>query len=119
MELHKNEVSANNPGIALKIQQNASTPLPMGEVEQLLSGRTRDIRLKGGLLRLFQERSWHRTAKIIRSWMIWVTFIDLLTLGLNAIVALPLIPRFFALRVDRRHFLPINTRRQSASLDSI
>lgn len=34
-------------------------------------------------------------------------------------VALPLIPRFFALRVDARAFLPLNTRRQSASLDSI
>ncbi len=56
------------------------------EVERLLKGRTRDIRLKGELLRLFQERSLPRTAKIIRSWMIWVTFIDLLTLGLNVIL---------------------------------
>lgn len=86
MELHKNEVPANKPEIDFGIQQSASTSLPVGEVEQLLAGRTRDIRLKGELLRLFQERSWPRTAKIIRSWMIWVTFIDLLTLGLNAIL---------------------------------
>ncbi|WP_245423976.1 sensor domain-containing diguanylate cyclase [Methylovirgula sp. 4M-Z18] len=58
----------------------------MAEVEQLLNGRTRDIRLEGELLRLFQERSWSRTAKIIRSWMIWVIFIDVITLGLNAIL---------------------------------
>ena len=34
-------------------------------------------------------------------------------------VALPLILRFFALRVDRRHFLPLNSRRHSASFDRI
>ena len=93
MELHKDEAPAHKPDIDLRIQQSASPSLPIGEVEQLLGGRTRDIRLKGELLRLFQERSWPRTAKIIRSWMIWVTFIDLLTLGLNAI----LLPRPVAL----------------------
>ena len=93
MELHKSEIPVSKPDIDVKIQQNASTSLPIGEVERLLNGRTRDIRLKGELRRLFRERSWPRTAKIIRSWMIWVTFIDLLTLGLNAI----LLPRPVAL----------------------
>ncbi|MEF0863588.1 GGDEF domain-containing protein [Rhizobium sp. BR 318] len=64
----------------------APNPVIMAEVELFLRGRTRDIRLKGELYRLFQERSWFRTAKIIRSWMIWVALIDVLTLGLNAIL---------------------------------
>jgi diguanylate cyclase (GGDEF)-like protein len=93
MKRRENNVSANMPDTDLKSRQGASS-LPLKQsVEQLLSGRTRDIRLKGELLRLFQERSWPRTAKIIRSWMIWVTFIDLLTLGLNAI----LLPKAVAL----------------------
>ncbi|PDT20584.1 GGDEF domain-containing protein [Rhizobium hidalgonense] len=64
-----------------------------GEVERLLSGRTRDIRLTGELHRRFEERSWRQTAKIIRSWMIWVAFVDVLTLALNAL----LLPRQVAL----------------------
>ncbi|WP_042119957.1 GGDEF domain-containing protein [Rhizobium etli] len=54
------------------------------EVERLLSGRTRDIRLTGELRRRFDERLWRQTAKVIRSWMIWVAFVDVLTLALNA-----------------------------------
>lgn len=61
-------------------------PAIMAEVERLLAGRTRDIRLKGELRRLFQERSWPRTAKIIRAWMTWVAVLDALTLSLNAIL---------------------------------
>ncbi|MEY9324361.1 hypothetical protein AB7M37_006357 [Sinorhizobium fredii] len=58
----------------------------MAEVARLLAGRTRDIRLTGELRRLFQERSWPRTAKVIRAWMTWVALLDVLTLGLNAIL---------------------------------
>lgn len=56
------------------------------EVERLLSGRTRDISLTAELRRRFDERAWRQTAKIIRSWMIWVAFVDILTLALNAIL---------------------------------
>ncbi|MGO8477573.1 GGDEF domain-containing protein, partial [Rhizobium ruizarguesonis] len=49
-------------------------------------GRTRDIRLNGELARLFGERSCPRTAKIIRALMVWVIVLDVLTLGLNAIL---------------------------------
>jgi len=56
------------------------------QVERLLSGRTRDIRLNGDLARLFRERSWPQAAKIIRAWMVWVIVLDGLTLGLNAIL---------------------------------
>ncbi|NTJ66351.1 GGDEF domain-containing protein [Agrobacterium rhizogenes] len=93
MKRHENNVSANMPDTDSTNRQGLSSLLLKQSVEQLLSGRTRDIRLKGELLRLFHERSWPRTAKIIRSWMIWVTFIDLLTLGLNAI----LLPKAVAL----------------------
>ncbi|NEJ83706.1 GGDEF domain-containing protein, partial [Rhizobium leguminosarum] len=40
----------------------------------------------GELAQLFGERSWPRTAKIIRAWMVWVIVLDVLTLGLNAIL---------------------------------
>ncbi|MFS8146400.1 GGDEF domain-containing protein [Rhizobium sp. BR 249] len=63
------------------------------EVDRLLSGRTRDIRLTEELRRRFDERAWRQTAKIIRAWMIWVAFVDVLTLALNAI----LLPREIAL----------------------
>jgi hypothetical protein len=92
-----NEVNRAIAPDAEKVSKERSfsreSPALPKEVERLLSGRTRDIRLKGELLHLFQKRFWPRTAKIIRSWMIWVAFIDLLTLGLNAI----LLPRPVAL----------------------
>lgn len=93
MELHDNDVPAKQPDTDPRARQGTSSSLPMQEVELLLNGRTRDIRLKGELLCLFQERSWSRTAKIIRSWMSWVIFIDIITLGLNAI----LLPKAVAL----------------------
>jgi len=85
MDAHNN-VSARPSDAPTQRPRPAQNPALMAEVERLLQGRTRDIRLKGELLRLFQERSWSRTAKIIRSWMIWVTLLDALTLGLNAIL---------------------------------
>lgn len=54
------------------------------QIERLLGGRTRDIRLNGELAVYFRERSWRQTAKIIRAWMTWVIVLDVLTLGLNA-----------------------------------
>lgn len=62
------------------------SPTIVEDVERLLGGRTRDIRLNGELCRLFRERSWRQTAKIIRAWMVWVIVLDILTLGLNAIL---------------------------------
>ncbi|WP_041366576.1 GGDEF domain-containing protein [Neorhizobium galegae] len=62
------------------------SPAIVEQVERLLGGRTRDIRLNGDLARLFRERSWPQTAKIIRAWMIWVIVLDVLTLGLYAIL---------------------------------
>ena len=56
------------------------------EVERLLGGRTRDIRLYGEVAHLFRERTWPQTAKIISAWMIWVTVLDVLTFGLNALL---------------------------------
>ncbi|MCQ1774722.1 diguanylate cyclase [Neorhizobium galegae] len=62
------------------------SPAIVEQVERLLAGRTRNIRLHGELARLFRERSWPQTAKIIRAWMIWVIVLDVLTLGLYAIL---------------------------------
>lgn len=68
-------------------------PAVFAEVERLLARRTRDIRLKGEIKRLFRERIWSQTAKIIRAWMIWVAFLDVLTLALYTLM----LPRAFAL----------------------
>ena len=71
--------------VSLDVSQRLR-PAIVEDVESLLGGRTRDIRLNGELDRLFRERSWRQTAKIIRAWMIWVIVLDVLTLGLNAIL---------------------------------
>jgi diguanylate cyclase (GGDEF)-like protein len=63
------------------------------EVERLLARRTRDIRLRGEINLLFRARIWSQTAKIIRAWMIWVAFLDLLTLALYMLM----LPRTIAL----------------------
>lgn len=67
-------------------------PALMVETERLLSGRTRDIRLKGDLAEAFRQRTWRQSAKTIRSWMIWVILLDLLMLFLNFV----LLPREIA-----------------------
>ena len=61
-------------------------PAIAAEVDRLLSRRTREIRLKGEIKRLFQARIWSQTAKIIRAWMIWVALLDMLTLALNMLI---------------------------------
>jgi diguanylate cyclase (GGDEF)-like protein len=59
-------------------------PTVVNEVDRLLAGRTRDIRLNAELARRFRARSWPQASKIIRAWMIWVVVLDLLTLAVNA-----------------------------------
>lgn len=56
------------------------------EAERLLGGRTRDIRLSRELYAAFRERSFKQTSKIVRSWMSWVIFIDVIALGSNLIL---------------------------------
>ncbi|TIO29609.1 GGDEF domain-containing protein [Mesorhizobium sp.] len=68
-------------------------PAIAAEVDRLLARRTRDIRLKGEIKRLFRARVWSQTAKIIRAWMIWVALLDVLTLALNMLM----LPRGIAL----------------------
>lgn len=62
-------------------------------LEPLLGGRTRDIRLDGALADAYLERSWRQTAKIVRSWMLWVILIDVV----GFIVNLALLPQATAL----------------------
>jgi diguanylate cyclase (GGDEF)-like protein len=56
------------------------------EAEGLLGGRTRDIRLSPQLYAAFRERSFKQTSKIVRSWMSWVIFIDVIALGSNLVL---------------------------------
>lgn len=62
------------------------TPTQTSQVERLLSGRTRHIRLTGTLRGQFETRFFPQTAKIIRSWMLWVALLDVTTLVLNALL---------------------------------
>lgn len=68
-------------------------PQITAEVGRLLSGRTRDIRVKGALAAAFRRRTWRHTASVIRSWMIWVVLIDVFML----LLSLYLLPRDSAL----------------------
>lgn len=65
------------------LERFLSNPVVMAQVEQLLSGRTRDIHLKGEIRRAFEQRSWRSAASIIRSWMVFVILLDLLLLALS------------------------------------
>jgi diguanylate cyclase (GGDEF)-like protein len=56
------------------------------EAERLLGGRTRDIRLSPELYAAFRDRSFKQTSKIVRSWMSWVIFIDVIALGSNLVL---------------------------------
>ncbi|MBU4530743.1 MAG: GGDEF domain-containing protein [Hoeflea sp.] len=87
----KRTTVADSPSIAadrayLGVQDD---PAIIAEVERLLSRRTRDIRLNDEINRLFRERIWPQTAKIIRAWMIWVAILGVLTLALNMLLLPP------------------------------
>lgn len=81
MDTHRTAGPSGESGVS-KLQR--PTPTVLKEVDRLLAGRTRDIRLNAELLRLFRVRSWPQTSKIIRAWMIWVIVLDALTLAVNA-----------------------------------
>jgi len=78
-----------DPNTAPVLEQITRDPMLMSEVEQLLAGRTRDIRLKGKLAQAYRQRTWRQTAKIIRAWMIWVAILNVFLFGLNLLL-LPL-----------------------------
>lgn len=65
-----------------------SNPATPDDVERLLSGRTRDIRLSPALVRAFRDRSFKQTSKIIRAWMVWVIVLDVLAI-LSSLLLLP------------------------------
>ncbi|MHC2302535.1 diguanylate cyclase (GGDEF)-like protein [Rhizobium mongolense] len=97
MDVQENAVPIGSLNTSKQVPLHVQDPAAMAEVERLLTRRTRDIRLKGQLRRLFRERSWSRTAKIVRAWMIWVALLDVLTLSLNMLmlpraVTLPMLP---------------------------
>ncbi len=53
------------------------------DVDRLLSGRTRDIRLGIDLRERFTQRIWSSSAKVIRAWMAWMAGLSVVTLLLN------------------------------------
>jgi diguanylate cyclase (GGDEF)-like protein len=92
MAEHRRRSEDTPPG-AEQLELYVRDPAIMAEAERLLGGRTRDIRLRGSLARAFRDRSWRQSAKIVRSWMIWVVLLDFLTLTIN----LFLLPKSVAL----------------------
>ncbi|WP_418884974.1 GGDEF domain-containing protein [Aurantimonas endophytica] len=81
-------VQAGSSSGGARAQLAAPSPDVMAEVERLLAGRTRDVHLTGELRRLFHQRSWPQTAKIIRSWMTWMAILNVLMLAVS-FVTLP------------------------------
>lgn len=82
--------NASGPGdsdVRAALQRVA--PEVVREVDRLLAGRTRHIRLSAELARLFRARSWPQTSKIIRAWMLWVIVLDIVTLAVNAVLLPP------------------------------
>ena len=61
-------------------------PQHMAEVERLLSGRTRDIRLGRAFRDAYSERTWRHSASVIRSWMSWVVLLDAFMLLVNTLL---------------------------------
>ncbi|WP_290891732.1 diguanylate cyclase [Hoeflea sp.] len=61
----------------------------MAEVERLLSHPARHIRLNDEINRLFKDRIWPQTSKIIRAWMIWVAILGVLTFIFNILLLPP------------------------------
>ncbi len=41
------------------------------ETDEALSGRIRDLELKGGLRRLYLETSWRQRSRVSRAWLTW------------------------------------------------
>lgn len=64
-------------------------PAIAAETERQLSGRTRDIRLKGKLAEAFRHRTGRQSAKTIRSWMFWVIILDLMMLCISFVLLPP------------------------------
>ncbi|KQT70057.1 hypothetical protein ASG54_15105 [Aureimonas sp. Leaf460] len=58
-------------------------PVLVDEVDRLLSGRTRKIRLRGRLHELYRERTFRQSSKLVRHWMMWIVAIDILGTVLN------------------------------------
>lgn len=83
--------SQDPPAGSARLDLYVRDPAIMAETDRLLSGRIRDVRLTGELARAFRDRSWRQTAKIIRSWMIWVLVLDVLILTLNLFLLPPAI----------------------------
>lgn len=76
---------------AASLTQYLKDPSIMAEAERLLSGRTRHIKLTGAIGQAFRDRTWRQTAKIIRSWMVWVIVLDAVTLMLNVFLLPPFV----------------------------
>ncbi len=89
METNPVSASLNANRMAGQSAPQRLTPTLVKEVDRLLSGRTRDIRLNAELVQLFRARAWPQASKIIRAWMIWVVVLDGLTLAVNAILLPP------------------------------
>ncbi len=81
--MHVQESLARDSGSSSKVQDYVTKPAIMLETEQLLAGRTRDVRLSALMERAFRDRSWRQTAKIVRAWMVWVVLLEVLTLTIN------------------------------------
>ncbi|MDY8109176.1 diguanylate cyclase [Fulvimarina sp. 2208YS6-2-32] len=86
MDTYGNTLDRRSARLSSRLQSHAQDLAVSALVERLLAGRTRHIRLEGELRDLFRERTWSQSAKIIRSWMIWVAILNVATIVLNTLM---------------------------------
>ena len=57
------------------------------ETEQLLTQRTRDIRLSPEMMIVYRKATWTQRNKIARSWMVWITAMGALFVPISLLLA--------------------------------
>lgn len=63
------------------------TPALEAEAEQLLAGRTRDIRFSTEMNRAYRMKTWPQRSKIARAWMVWVALISMVFVPISYLLA--------------------------------
>jgi diguanylate cyclase (GGDEF)-like protein len=76
------EAAAHDEGTGMVL-----TPALEAEAEQLLAGRTRDIRFSTEMNRAYRTKTWPQRSKIARAWMVWVALISMAFVPISYLLA--------------------------------
>ncbi|GEP05063.1 GGDEF domain-containing protein [Methylobacterium oxalidis] len=64
----------------------------LAEIDRVLAGRVRDIRLTGRLRAIYRAASWRHRSRTIRFWLLWVSVFSIVTCSLDYIMEPALLP---------------------------